>query len=250
MSFQQTATAPAHLAGAVPVAKESVPVRLAFLRKVYALFGGALLVWTGITALTITNESFMNFAFGLFGYGFLGWTLVMLGMFALLRFTATKFPLNLVALAAFAVLQGLITGPIIVMTTGTVTPQGIALGANTVSAVSQAFLLTATIFGSLSAYVFITKKDFNFMRGVLWTGFGLAIGVIALGFFFEGLAAFSWSTGFAAAMVLLMSGFVLYDTSKILREYPANMATSAAAVLFVDFVMLFRYLLILLSNRD
>ncbi|RUM47811.1 MAG: hypothetical protein DSY47_06405, partial [Hydrogenothermus sp.] len=34
----------------------------------------------------------------------------------------------------------------------------------------QAFILTALITGSLTAYVFITKKDFSFIGGFLFVG--------------------------------------------------------------------------------
>ena len=56
---------------------------------------------------------------------------------------------------------------------------------------------------------------------------------------------------FAWAMVLLFAGYTVYDTSNIVRRYPANMAATAAASIFADFVLMFLYLLRALGgNRD
>ena len=51
----------------------------------------------------------------------------------------------------------------------------------------------------------------------------------------------------------MSAGYVAYNTSQILHRMPANMAMSAAIVLFTDVVLLFKHILILLmrlSNRD
>ena len=106
-----------------------------------------------------------------------------------------------------------------------------------------------TILGSvgLIATAMITRKDFSFLRGILFLGF---IGVMAVGI---AGAIFGFHVGlwFSAAIVLLFCGYILYDTSNILRRYPTNMAVSAAVILFTDVVLLFKHILILLmASRD
>ena len=49
---------------------------------------------------------------------------------------------------------------------------------------------------------------------------------------------------------MLMAGFVLYDTSNIMRRYPVNAAVPAAIAIFLDVVIMFKHMLLLLSNRD
>lgn len=90
--------------------------------------------------------------------------------------------------------------------------------------VMQALGGTALVFFGLSAYVLTTKKDFNFMRGFLVTGLIVAIGgmlaVMVAGMF--GVHIAGASLGFSALIVLLMSGFILYDTSRIVNGGETN----------------------------
>ena len=54
----------------------------------------------------------------------------------------------------------------------------------------------------------------------------------------------------AAGGVLLFSGFILYDTSNILRHYDVEDYTSATLALYLDILNLFLFLLRLLNNRN
>ncbi|MCH2100571.1 MAG: Bax inhibitor-1 family protein [Planctomycetes bacterium] len=243
MSFQQTSTAGTFegAPGQVSVAQESVPARMAFIRKVYALFGGAMIVWMGTAALVASSEELALSVAGWFGGG-LGMILFLALAFGILRVTSKSFPLNIVGLAVFALLYGLITGP-------TVYLYASAYGGYAI--VAKAFILAASIFGGLTAYVLVTKKDFSFMGAGLSIALFSALGLILVSMFFGIGSTFVASTGFAWAMVLLFAGYTVYDTSNIVRRYPANMAATAAASIFADFVLMFLYLLRALGgNRD
>ncbi len=112
---------------------------------------------------------------------------------------------------------------------------------------SQAAIVTALVFSGLTAYVFTTRKDFSFLGGALSIVLFALLAVALAGWLF----GFTVGLWFSVVAVLLFAGYILYDTSQILHHYPTNMAVSAAAVLFVDVVLLFKHLLILfLSNRD
>jgi FtsH-binding integral membrane protein len=218
------------------VSLADTPVRMAFLRKVYSLFSLAILTFFGTMAWGVNQPWVMD----LFGsIGFIGFIAFFAGIFFLARVTASKFPLNLIGLAAFAVGYGLFMSPFV----------GMVLHQNGPGVILQAFMLTVAVFGSLTAYVFITKKDFSWMRGALWMAFALMFGLVILSMFGIGGGLVSgW--GYSAAMVVLMGGFALYDTSMILHRYPANMAASAALAIFMDFILMFVYILSLLSRRD
>lgn len=107
---------------------------------------------------------------------------------------------------------------------------------------------TALVFFALSGYVLTTRKDFSFMRGFLVTGL-IVVLVAALGLMVAGLFGVNVSGAHLAisgAIVFLMSGFILYDTSRIIHGGETNyiMATTA---LYLDIYNLFVSLLHLLG---
>ena len=114
--------------------------------------------------------------------------------------------------------------------------------------VMQALGGTALVFFALSGYVLNTKKDFSFMRGMLVAGLVVvlvaALGAIVASFFGVEITAFSLAI--SAAIVFLMSGFILYDTSRIVNGGEQNyiMATTG---LYLNIYNLFIALLHLIS---
>lgn len=239
-------------AAGVPVAQADLRTRLAFLRKVYALFGGAMTLWAGTSLLVMTNEPLLAWTLNLFGGGFLPFLLIMAAAFLLLRVTAGSFPLNLIGLGLFGVMEGFLTAPLIFIALARTAPEAATTTELLTSGgtlLTQAFGLTAIVFGGLSAYALTTKRDFSFLRAALYIGFFLLLGIGLLSMFGVG-EGFVLGWGWSAAWVLLMSGFVLYDTQNIMRRFPASMAASAAAILLIDFVVLFKHILLLLSRRD
>lgn len=102
---------------------------------------------------------------------------------------------------------------------------------------------TGVIFLGLSGYVMTTRKDFSFMGGFLFVGFLVAIvGMIgAMIFSIPGMFL-----GISAMMVLLMSGFILFDTSRIIHGGETNYVMATIS-LFLDILILFQHLLNLLG---
>jgi FtsH-binding integral membrane protein len=236
MSFQQTRSAGAGFEGApgqIAVAQESVPVRMAFLKKVYTFFSFAMLIWAGSGTLVAMNENIAQAVLGLFRGG-LGLMLFMVGSFMIMRVTAKRFPLNLVGLAIFATFFGVVTGA---------SAYGYAASYGGYEIVLKSFILTACIFGGLTTYVLVTKKDFSFMRAGLSIAIWGAFGMFFLFYMFGFGGTFVPSTGFAIAMVLIYAGWTVYDTSNIVRRYPADMAASAASAIFADFVLMFLWIM-------
>ena len=115
--------------------------------------------------------------------------------------------------------------------------------------VVQALAGTGLIFFALSGYVLTTKKDFTFMRGFLFVG--LMVGVIGSIAYFAGNYFFGWhisglSLAFSALFVVLMSGFILYDTSTIIRGEQTNYIMATVSM-YMNIYVLFMHLLHLLS---
>jgi modulator of FtsH protease len=111
--------------------------------------------------------------------------------------------------------------------------------------VMQALGGTAIIFFSLSAYVLTTKKDFSFMGGFLFVGLMVvivgAIGAMIASYFF-GVDISLLSLVISGAIVLLMSGFILFDTSRIINGGETNYIMATVG-LYLNIYNLFTALL-------
>jgi len=110
--------------------------------------------------------------------------------------------------------------------------------------VLQALGGTAITFLGLSGYVLTTRKDFSFMRGFLVTGLIVVI-VAALALMVGGMFGVNIAgmhLALSGAIVLLMSGFILYDTSRIINGGETNYVMATVA-LYLDIYNLFVSLL-------
>jgi modulator of FtsH protease len=108
---------------------------------------------------------------------------------------------------------------------------------------------TGVIFLTLSGYALTTRKDFSFMGGFLVTGLVVAL-VAALANIFLEIPALS--LGISAVIIMVMSGFILYDTSRMINEPHGNylmMTVSLYLSIFNIFVHLL-HLLGALSGDD
>ncbi|VAW95824.1 Putative TEGT family carrier/transport protein [hydrothermal vent metagenome] len=78
---------------------------------------------------------------------------------------------------------------------------------------------TGIIFLGLSGYALTTKKDFSFLGGFLFAGMLMVIIAVIANIFlgFQGLAL-----AISSIVILIMSGFILYDTSRIINGGEKN----------------------------
>lgn len=113
--------------------------------------------------------------------------------------------------------------------------------------ISQAGIITLSLFAGLTAVVFLTRVDFSFLRSVLVIGGFVALGLIIAGAIFD----FDLGLWFSAAMVALAAGGILYETYNIKNVYSTDQYVAAALQLFSSVMLLFWYVLrILLSRRN
>ncbi len=163
---------------------------------------------------------------------------VIFGISFVLSKTANS-SMGLVVTFAFTGFLGFYAGPIVSIYASTFGSQ----------IVVQALAGTGLIFFALSGYVLTTKKDFSFMRGFLFAGLMVAL-VASIGYFL-GSYFFGWyvsglSVALSALFVLLMSGFILYDTSSIMRGEQTNYILATVSM-YMNIYVLFMHLLNLLS---
>ena len=107
---------------------------------------------------------------------------------------------------------------------------------------------TGIIFLGLSAYALTTRRDFSFMGGFLFVGMLVVLGAALLNIF---LAVPALNLTIAAAIALLMSGFILHDTSRLVNGGETNYVLATVG-LYLSIFNLFISLLQLLglANDD
>ncbi|MER0324201.1 Bax inhibitor-1/YccA family protein [Vibrio vulnificus] len=109
--------------------------------------------------------------------------------------------------------------------------------------IAQALGLTGMVFLGLSAYTITSKKDFSFMRNFLIAGLIIVI-VAAIINIFVGSTLGQLVISSVSAMVF--SGFILYDTSRIVRGEETNYV-SATISMYLNILNLFTSLLSILG---
>jgi len=213
--------------------------RSEFIRQTYAHLGGAVLACTALCFVLVQTigESMARFAFG----GALNW-LLMLGGFMFVGHIANKWAQSggstnrqYLGLGLYVVAEAFLLTPLLYVA---------AYLLDDAAVIPTAGVLTLTVFGGLTASVFITKKDFSFMgRALMLFGFG-AMGLIVVSLIF----GFSLGALFSAAMVVLAGGYILYYTSNVLHHYPVGAHVAASLALFSALALLFWYILQLVMS--
>ncbi len=165
-------------------------------------------------------------------------SLVSIGLIFVVQRTANSAS-GLFFAMLFAVTMGASIGPLLNFYANM--PQGASI-------ITRAFGGTALIFFGLSGFVLSSKKDFSFMRNFLFVGLMVALIASIANIFFDIPAL---SLAISAAMVLIMSGYILHDTSAIVRGEYDNYIMAAVS-LFINIFSLFVHLLRLLAafNSD
>ena len=222
MRFGSTTTLPR---GMTPAASVSTTDRLTFIKKVYSLLAMSMGT-AAVGAYMGSGPLLLLVAPNMMLFFILQFALIIFASFA-----SRRPGLNMVALFSFTTVSGLTLGPLLYQ----VGP----------SIAAEAFALTAITFAGLSLYVVYSRKDFSFMSGFLMTGLIVLVvgGLLNMFFIQSGMMHFVMS----GASVLLFSGFILYDTSNILRYYGTDEYVSATLALYLDILNLFIALLSILG---
>ena len=105
--------------------------------------------------------------------------------------------------------------------------------------VMAAFSTTAAMFLGLSGYALVSRRDFSFMSGFLMVGLFVVLGAIIINLFMN-IPALSLTI--SAAAVILMSGLILFDTSRMVHGGINNYVIMTVS-LFANIYVLFIHLL-------
>lgn len=195
------------------------------LKNTYMLLGMTL-AFSAVTAgisMALNLPAFMGLVFSLIGFALL---------FVVNRMADSAR--GLPAIFAFTGVMGAGLGPL--LNAYLAMPGGPQL-------VMQSLAGTAFIFFGLSAYALQSKRDFSFMTGFLFAGLIVAI-VAMIANIFMGIPALSLTI--SAAVVMIMSGLILVDTSRIINGGETNYIRATVG-LYLNIYNLFVHLLHLLG---
>lgn len=213
--------------------------REAFLRKTYSHLFFAILGLVGLEYLFFSS-GFDRTALAIVQR--VNW-LWILGAFMLVAWLATRAAhtaetklVQYLALSAYVLAEALILLPMLAM----------AYYSGHAQSIESAAYVTIIAFLALTAIVFMTKKDFSFLRtALMWGGVVALLAIVAGGVF-----GFSLGHWFSMAMILLAGAAILYDTSNVLHHYPQDKYVSASLQLFASVALMFWYVLQLFMSRD
>jgi len=205
---------------------ESVLATNKLIRNTYILLSMTLI----FSAFTAAISVMLNFPY-------LGPIITLAGYFGLLFLTSKlrNSIWGLVSVFALTGFMGLTLGPMINAYVQAFT--------NGSELVMLAMGGTGTIFLALSGYALTTRKDFSFMGGFIMVGILVAFlaGIAALVFSIPAL-----SLAVSVMFILLMSGFILYQTSEMVHGYETNYIMATVG-LYISIYNLFTSLLHLLG---
>ncbi|XP_065052671.1 protein lifeguard 1-like [Rhopilema esculentum] len=208
-------------------------VRAAFLRKVYSLLCGQLLISIGIVCLFIFHtptKVFVKRHPGTF-YAAWGVTLVIMIVIACFEKPRRKFPLNLGLLGLFTLAEGYLLGVI----SAFYKRDEVLLAMGIVAVVSLA----------ITIFAFQTKYDFTMMGGCLFVAL---IILICFGFLTIFFYSRIMSLIYACLGALIFAMYLVFDTQIMMGGGKAYSISPeeyifAALNLYIDIVTLFIYIL-------
>jgi FtsH-binding integral membrane protein len=224
-------------------ADASVEARKAFIRRTYGHLAAAILAFVAIEGVLFASGVGQDLALRLFSTR--GSMLLLLVLFiggafaaqAMARST-TSVGLQYAGLSMYVMLEVVIFLPLLYRAEVQFPGQHVALTAG---------IVTLLAFGGLTLGVFVSGKDFSFLGPILWVLALASLGLIVAGLIFN----FSLGLVFAYAMVLLASGFIIYDTSNVIHHYRTDQHVAAALALFASVALMFWYVLrIFLGSRS
>lgn len=229
------------------IAYETAEARADFLRKTYLHLAGAIGVFVAIIAAFISTGIAERITITVMG-GRWSW-LIVLGAFMVASHVANKFAYDATSigkqyfgLGLYVVAEALIMTPLIYIAATHPAFEGHHLLRN-------AAWWTLGIFGAITAIVFITGKDFSFLRGAMMLGGIIAAGLIVCSIIF----GFTLGLGFSIGMAAFAGMACLYSTSNVMHHYRNSQHVAASLALFAAIALLFWYvlrILMSLANRD
>ncbi|ODM90636.1 Protein lifeguard 1 [Orchesella cincta] len=218
-------------------------IRMAFIRKVYAILMVQLLVTFGFVALFVMNEDVKLWTRanpGIF-YGALALNFGCIIALACCEGVRRKAPGNFICLAIFTIAEGFMIGTF--------------SSAFKAESVLLAVGVTAAVCLALTIFSFQTKWDFTAMGGVLFVALIVFMLFGILTIFLPKTTFPTLHIVYACLGALLFSFYLVYDTQLMLGgKHKCSISPEeyifAALNLYLDIINIFIYILSILGSRD
>ena len=222
---------------AVSAAESSAEARAIFLLKTYTHLFGALSAFALLeVALFKTGvaDSILQVLVGTPWLLVLGGFMVVGWLASTTAHRVQSLPLQYAALAAYVVAQAIIFVPLLAYA-----------NLRAPGTIASAAYISLAGFAGLTFVAFLTRVDFSFIGAMLrWVGICAVIAIAASVIF-----GFQLGTWFSVGMVAFAGAAVLYDTSRVMNQYPTDRYVGASLELFGSVALMFWYVLRLLSSR-
>ncbi len=217
-----------------PVSQVSVDRRSAFITKTYNHLLAAIIAFTLISVYLYQSGISTKIAIFMTSLGTIG-MIAMVAAFVGIGWFASRYAgssdskaVQYLNLVIFTALYAVFFSPLLLM--AIVKAPGMIESAVGVTLAGTAIL---------TAIAFFTRKDFSFLKGLVYWGFGLALVAIVGGFIF----GYNLGIWFSVIMIGISGASILYDTSNIIHHYPEDKYVAASIHLFSSIAMLFIYVL-------
>lgn len=215
------------------VSEATIDIRMAFVRKVYAILTVQLVATAALASISFFNESYQHW---IQSNQWMMWGSLFgaIGFLILTYWKRKSYPMNLLFLAGFTGFEAYSVSIIVSFYESRI--------------VLQAVVLTAGLFIALTLFACQTKYDFTswmpYLFGGLW--FLIMFGFVAA-FFPQTSTTELIYSGIGA---LIFSGYILVDTQLIMRHYHVEEEIAAAISLYLDIINLFINILRILNNQS
>lgn len=220
-------------------ARAAAGERADFIAKTYLHLAGAVGLFVVLETILLSLPGIENLVRLMIGTQY-SW-LVVLGLFIAVSYVAENWARSAVSpgmqymgLGLYVLAQSVIFVPLLYFVRA-VDP----------AIIPAAGVTTLALFGGMTAVVFITRKDFSFLRSILYFGGFAALGLIVVAIVFQ----FTLGPIFTYAMIALACGYILFHTSNILHHYRIGQHVAASLALFASVALLFWYVLQLFLSR-
>ncbi|KAF2029140.1 UPF0005-domain-containing protein [Setomelanomma holmii] len=215
------------------VAEATLDIRMAFVRKVYAILTVQLFATAAVSYVSMVSVSYKNW---IQSNPWMMWV-SLFGAFAFLGLTFWKrksYPTNLLFLGGFTAMEAYSISVIVSFTDSKI--------------VVEAAVLTLGIFIFLTLFACQSKYDFTswmpYLFGALWVV--ILFGFMSMFFPYNSKV----ELGYGVICALIFSGYILVDTQMIMRHYHVEEEIAAAISLYLDIINLFLAILRILNSQN
>ena len=226
-----------------PEASRAAQAVSGFMRRVYIWMMLGLVVTGCVAYFVVTSPTVLNV---LFSHGMVPFIVLCVAELGIVLFLSAKVTSLAPATASalffvYSGLNGLTIAPLLLFYAQ--------------ESVAEAFFISAGLFGTMSIYGAVTKRDLTGFGDFLWMGLiGLIIAMVANIF----IGGEKTSMVISIMAVLIFTGLAAYDTFKWRRiaaagghgeEVMQSVAVIAALDMYLDFINIFIHLLRITGKR-